>query len=64
VSEPVRSIYAAWERGDHRSAEWAEAEIESVSDHANVLRLRNGWVVQLHLYGHRDRALAERGLEE
>src|SRR5438067_609451 len=26
----VRSVYADWERGDYRSAEWADAEIELV----------------------------------
>ena len=26
----VRSIFAAWERGDYSSAEWADAEIEYV----------------------------------
>jgi len=29
--ELVRSIYAAWERGDYSSTEWADAEIEMVS---------------------------------
>jgi ketosteroid isomerase-like protein len=28
--ELVRSIYAAWERGDYRSVEWADPEIEYV----------------------------------
>jgi len=28
--EIVRSIYAAWERGDYRSAPWADPEIEFI----------------------------------
>jgi ketosteroid isomerase-like protein len=28
--EIVRSIFAAWERGDYSSAEWAHPEIELV----------------------------------
>ena len=28
--EVVRSMYANWERGDYRSAEWAHPEIETV----------------------------------
>jgi ketosteroid isomerase-like protein len=126
----VRSIYAAWERGDYSSADWADADIEFVSvdgpepgswrgrtamaamwagflaawhdhrveveeyrrvddervlvlnrvraegktsgfeigetntDHANLFGLRDGKVVRLDLHWHRDRALADLGLEE
>ena len=30
--ETLRSIYAAWERGDFGSIEWAHPEIELVND--------------------------------
>jgi len=35
----VRSIFAAWERGDFSSVEWADQEIECVSKDAAVMPL-------------------------
>jgi ketosteroid isomerase-like protein len=46
----VRSIYAAWERGDFSSAEWVHPEIEYVvadgpepGTRAGLVGLREGW---------------------
>jgi ketosteroid isomerase-like protein len=48
--ELVRSIYAAWERGDYRSVEWADPNIEFVIDdgissarHAGVPAMSQAW---------------------
>jgi ketosteroid isomerase-like protein len=46
----VRSIYAAWERGDFSSAEWAHPEIENIStdsllpgNRSGVTDMADGW---------------------
>jgi ketosteroid isomerase-like protein len=48
--ELVRSIYSAWERGDYRSADWADPNIEFVIDdgisstrHAGVPAMSKAW---------------------
>ena len=41
--ELVRSIYAAWERSDYSSADWAHPEIERVAD-GPTTRARPGWL--------------------
>jgi ketosteroid isomerase-like protein len=39
----VRSIYAAWERGDFSSADWAHPEIEYVIADGPTLAAGRGW---------------------
>ena len=39
----VRSIYAAWERGDFSSAEWADPEIEFVIADRPAPAAGRGW---------------------
>jgi ketosteroid isomerase-like protein len=51
----VRSIYAATERGDYSSAEWAAPDIVYV---------RDGKVTKVVKYFARERALADLGLRE
>jgi hypothetical protein len=63
----VRSIHAAWDRGDYSSVEWAHPEIEFViadgtQPGRNVFHLRDGKVTRLVIYHERDRALADLGL--
>jgi hypothetical protein len=69
----VRSIYAAWDRGDYSSTEWAHPEIEYViadgpspgswTGPAGIAEgARGGKVTRLVLYWNCERALAEVGL--
>jgi ketosteroid isomerase-like protein len=71
----VRSIYAAWERGDYGSPKWAHPEIEftfadgpSPGVWIGIADMTRAWsdgkVTKLVLYWDRDRALADLGLEE
>jgi ketosteroid isomerase-like protein len=41
--ELVGSIYAAWERGDYTSTEWAHPEIEYVQADGPTAGNRRGW---------------------
>jgi ketosteroid isomerase-like protein len=62
--ELVRSIYAAWQRGDYSSVEWADPEIEYVfadGPTPNLLHIRDGKVTRLVIYFDRERALADVG---
>ena len=57
----MRSLYAAWQRGDFSSTEWAHPDIEYVApDGPDV---RNDKVSRIVNYYDRDRALADLGLQ-
>jgi hypothetical protein len=75
--EIVRPIYAAWERGDFTSAEWAHPDIEFVvadsvdagsvtglAGMAEAWHVHAGRVSRLVLYWDRERALADLGISE
>jgi ketosteroid isomerase-like protein len=57
--ELVRSIYAAWERGDFSSTDWADPEIEMVgvsellpSRVTGIAQLARSWSESINAYGH------------
>jgi len=53
----VRSIYAAWERGDYRSVEWAHPQIEYINvdgpdrgSRVGLTEMAEGWRRLLHVW--------------
>jgi hypothetical protein len=67
----VRSICAAWERGNYSSVEWAHPEIEFVladlpasgsSTGWHLFHICDGKVTRLVVYFDRERVLADLGL--
>ena len=62
----VRSICAAWERGDYSSTDWQHPEIleQMRTKAANVFHVRDGRVTTIVLYFDREHALADLGLLE
>ena len=70
--EIVRCIYAAWERGDFTSAEWADRTTSGLDvgqtgtkkAGANLLHVRDGRVRRIVLYWDRERALVDLGVRE
>jgi ketosteroid isomerase-like protein len=64
--ELVRSITAAWERGDYNSVEWAHPEIEyliadgpSPGSWTGVAGMTHGWVDFLRAWEHEFRCVVE-----
>jgi ketosteroid isomerase-like protein len=54
----VRSILAAWAQADFRSVSWAHPDARG----AELWHVRDGKVIRLVMYWHRDEAFADLGL--